>query len=280
MNIKSLSLSLLLAMFTGPALGWTITANFDSGALGTKADHGGDGFTGAGGQSTYTNEQFFRGGQAAKLTIDKGQTGYGNWGGEFVFPQKVVRGQTIWYQVYTYFPAGFDYYSYGEGGRLKFMRIQTLTSSGSNEGYDDIYIDHKGSPSPFKWIFEGAQHWVNIGSAPKDLPAFGKWESYQERITLDTVPVDAGGKAEVFIWKDGKLLKHITDQQTLKTNTDYAGRALLFTYWNGGAPQTQSMYVDNITITTDTPKGIDANGNSMIPSLIQSPPAQMKIWIK
>jgi hypothetical protein len=275
MNLKSISFGLLLTSLTGPTLAWTVSADFDSGELGTKADRGGDGFSGAGGNSIYTNEQTVSG-NAAKLTIEKGSTGYGRWGGGFMFPEKIGSGDTIWYQVYTYFPVGFDHYSYSEGNRLKFLRIHTKSSSGSNHGYVDFYIDRHDNPNAFKWIYEGAAQWRNVGN-PEDLIVLGQWESYQMRVTFDDVPRDLGGNAEVYIWKNGTLLQHITNRKTLKTDTDYSDRALLFTYWNGGSPKTQSMYVDNITLTTETPAGFDAQGTALIPSPIPNPPAKINI---
>lgn len=271
MNFKLLSFGLALSTLAVPALAWTLSADFDSGQLGSQADQGGDGLSGAGGNTIYTDEQAVSG-QAAKLTIEEGDTGYGRWGGELTFPEKAVSGDTIWYQVFTYFPQGFDHYSYGEGNRLKFLRIHTLSSSGNNRGYIDLYIDMKGSYNPFKWIYEGGLVWRDIGT-PEDMIVLGTWESYQMRVTLDDVAVDSGGKAEAYIWKNGELLRHITDQKTLTSDSDYSPRALLFTYWNGGAPKTQSMYVDNITITTDTPTGTDSFGNAMISTSIANPPA-------
>lgn len=274
MNLKFLSFGILLTALSAPAMAWTISADFDSGQLGTKADAGGDGFHGAGGNSIYTDEQVISG-QAARLTIEEGSTGYGAWGGEFIFPEKLVSGDTIWYQVYTYFPIGFDHYSYSEGGRLKFLRIHTSSASGQNHGYIDLYIDRKDDPNPFKWLYEGEAMWRNVGK-PEDLIVLGTWESYQMRVTLDDVPLDAGGLAQVHIWKNGQLLQHITNRKTLKTDSDYSNRALLFTYWNGGSPKTQSMYVDNITLTTERPSGLDAQGNYMLPSLIPNPPGRIE----
>lgn len=274
MNLKSLSLSMLLIALSTPAFAWTISADFDSGELGTQADRGGDGFHGAGGNSMYTDEQAISG-HAARLTIEEGSTGYGSWGGEFIFPGKLVSGDTIWYQVHTYFPIGFDHYSYSGGGRLKFLRIQTSSSTGQNQGYVDLYIDKKDDPNPFKWIYEGESVWRNVGK-PEDLIVLGTWESYQMRVTFDDVALDSGGLAEAYIWKNGQLLQHITDQKTLTTESDYSSRALLFTYWNGGSPKTQSMYVDNITLTTDRPSGLDAQGNYMLPSLIPNPPGRIE----
>lgn len=267
MNYIIFPLFLVLSSLAFPALAWTVSADFDSGQVGNQADRGGDGLTGAGGNTIYTTEQAVSG-QAAKLTIERGETGYGKWGGELTFPRKAVSGDTIWYQVHTYFPEGFDHYSYGEGNRLKFLRIHTLSSSGDNRGYIDLYIDMKGSYNPFKWIYEGALRWHDVGE-PEDMIVLGSWESYQMRVTLDDISVDSGGQAEIYIWKNGRLLEHFTDRRTLTSDTDYAPRALLFTYWNGGAPKTQSMYVDNITITTDRPSGKDSNGIAMVPSMIQ-----------
>lgn len=252
---------------------WTLHADFDSGAIGTKADKNSDGFTGAGGGSLYSDETAIRG-NSAKLHIEEGKTGYGSWGGEFIFPEKAVRGDTLWYQVHVYFPEGFDHYAYGEGGRLKFLRIQTKSASNKNHGYLDIYIDKKGSNVPFKWIYEGAPSWANVGE-PNDQIVKGKWESYQMQVTLDNVPRSVGGLAEVRIWKNGELLTHITEKQTLKESTDYSKRALLFTYWNGGSPKTQSMYADQITITNERPSDTDREGNSRLRSQVTNPPARL-----
>lgn len=273
-----LAITVLASIISTKTLAWTISADFDSGKLGTQADNGVDGFDGAGGNSIYTNEQTLRGGQAAKLTIEEGKTGYGTWGGEFTFPSKPGRGDKIWYQFHMYVPQDFDHYSYGEGGRLKVMRIQTKSSSGSNHGYLDLLIDQKGTENPFKWIYEGENVWRDIGE-PKDMIVKERWESYQMAATLDTVPVDSGGQAEVRIYKNGKLLRHITDRRTLVDNTDNATRALLFTYWNGGAPKTQSLYVDEITITTETPSYRGADGYPQIPNALGdlgSPPSSIE----
>lgn len=271
MRLTTFSSLLFVALASQSALAWTIKADFDSGEIGTKADRGGDGFSGAGGLSYYSSEQAVNG-QSAKLTIQEGSTGYGSWGGEFIFPEALTKGDTVWYQVYTYFPVGFDHYAYGEGGRLKFLRLQTKSASGNNHGYVDLYIDRKNDPIPFKWIYEGAARWKNVGE-PSDIITPGRWESYQMRVTFDNIPVSSGGTAEVLVWKNGRLMQHITDTPTLREATDIANRALLFTYWNGGAPKTQSMYVDEITLTTESPHSSDTYGNQLIGGSIPNPPA-------
>jgi hypothetical protein len=69
-----------------------------------------------------------------------------------------------------------------------------------------------------------------------------------------------GGTARARLYKNGKLLKDIQDQETLMTATSRATDFYLFTYWNGGAPKSESMFIDSMTVTTDTPSNRDANG--------------------
>lgn len=271
--VKKLISGLVATFFALSAVSasaWTIHADFDQGEIGSQADGGGDGFHGAGGLSTYSSDQKLKN-RSARIAIKEGTTGYGSWGGEFRFPEKAYKGETIWFSVHTYMPEDFDHHAYGEGSRLKFLRIQTLSSSGSNHGYNDLYFDQKGSEYPFKWIYEGASQWVNVGS-DKDRPKKESWESYEMAVTLDTVPVSEGGQAKIRIWKNGSLLKEILDKTTLRDDQGYSNRALLFTYWNGGAPKDQHMYVDEVVITNEQPTNTDDNGNHYVGSLIKKRP--------
>ncbi|MDQ2076169.1 hypothetical protein [Marinimicrobium sp. ABcell2] len=269
-KIKALVLGIAIACLSVGAQAWTIHASFDEGEVGAVADKANDGFHGAGGQSTYSNEQKLKN-NSARISIREGETGYGSWGGEFMFPERVYKGSTIWFLVHIYMPEDFDHHSYGEGNRLKFLRIQTLSATGSNHGYNDLYYDQKGAGQPYKWIYEGESRWVNVGSS-ENPPQKEAWQSYEMAVTLDNVPVSEGGSAKVRIWKNGLLLKEILDRKTLREADDYSNRALLFTYWNGGAPQDQHMYVDEITITVEEPVNADAHGNPHIGGLLKYRP--------
>jgi hypothetical protein len=258
-----------IVMASAQVNAWKFHASFDNGTLGQKADNGGDGFHGAGGRSVYTDEQKLKG-QAVKMQIQKGEEGYGNWGGVFPYP-KTYKGETIWFLVHTYMPLEFDHYAYSAGNRLKFLRLQTLTAAGNNIGYNDIYFDMKSASNPFAYIYEGENAWVTIGGA-SEYPVKDTWESYEIAVTLDNVSVDNGGKGQVRFWKNGVLLKNITNRITLRDANAYSDRALLFTYWNGGSPKDQFMYADEITVTNEQPSQVDAQGNRYVGGLLKQRP--------
>ena len=97
--------------------------------------------------------------------------------------------------------------------------------------------------------------WVNGVKAT--VSGNGNWAA-------SNVPVSKGGTAEVRFWKNGALMADLTDRITLGAASDVSDQTNLFTYWNGGAPATQSMYVDDVILTTDTPSAKDAAGHPYI----------------
>ncbi|MBW3225626.1 polysaccharide lyase [Marinobacter adhaerens] len=233
---------------------------FEQGAIGSKATGNAQNFDGAAGGSFITDEKVLNGEKAAKLTVTGGSTAFGEWGGIINFPEALGKGEEVWFSVNTFFPEGFDYDSSGEGWHLKFLRVHTSTTSGENRGYNDWYLNPEGSTIPHKYICECQQRWFDFGTRSEEIQR-GQWESYEMYIKFDDVPQDEGGTALVRVWKNGKLLREITGAKTLYGPDDISSRAHLFTYWNGGAPKTQFMYVDDIIITNETPNFRDAFGN-------------------
>ena len=150
-----------------------------------------------------------------------------------------------------------------EGGRLKFLRMHVENSQGDNRGYNDIYIDAKNAASAFKFIYEGEQRWVDLGEKSL-LPKFNQWESYEFYVKFHHKSKDDGGEAVIRFWKNGKLIKEITNRKTLVDPTDSSGRTHIFTYWNGGSPKTQFMYIDNLVLSSKTPPDTDEFGNVFI----------------
>ena len=262
MNSKVLhccSVLTLIAGFSANVAAWTETRNFNGGPIGEKVN------LGAGGRSVYDDEHVLEGDRAAKMTALEGDTGFGQWGGVINHPAPLHQGDEIWFRVSFYFPEGFDYYSYGEGGRLKVFRVHMSTPDGAHHGYSDVLIDRPDSP--WAWIFglEGSgQGLSGIGTKKEDLPKFERWETYEWYMKFDPVSKADGGQAIIRFWKNGKLVKEITDKKTMRESTDVADSALLFTYWNGGSPKTQSLWVDDMVLTSDKPAAKDEFGNAYI----------------
>ena len=73
------------------------------------------------------------------------------------------------------------------------------------------------------------------------------------------------GKGIIRIWRNGVLIISDTKHATLPNKSSAAADTALFmTYWNGGAPQKQIQYIDDVVITSDEPSNGDADGNHMI----------------
>lgn len=253
----------ILASSTSMAHAWKLDLNFNNGTIGTSVNSNPGSLMEAGGNTLYTTEQSYEGGKAVEMNIAKGETAWGFWGGVINHPTQLKKGNEIWFRVRTYFPVGFNYDSYGEGGHLKFLRIHTQTPGGENEGSNDWYINPKGSDIAHKFIFEGEQWWATISNRETAI-VLGKWETYEFYVKFDNVPVSAGGTARIRAWKNGELLADITDRKTLTYANSVSDRTHLFTYWNGGAPQTQKMFVDDIVLTSDVPAGRDSKNNPYV----------------
>jgi len=77
--------------FSSHALAWTIKADFEDGTVGARAESPTDAFHMAAGRSYYANTPALSGNQSASVSVKKGETGYGVWGGGFTFPQKLKK---------------------------------------------------------------------------------------------------------------------------------------------------------------------------------------------
>jgi hypothetical protein len=193
-----------------------------------------------------------------------------------MLPTNLNKGSEIWVRVHTFFPSDFDYNSTSNGSKLKFLRVHTASGDdgrdGScvpkNEGYNDWYIypdTQFFGDSPFGFIKECQGKWGNFGSFKNGMSIKkGVWETYEMYIKLDNVSAAQGGGGMVRVWRDDELLGEFNDMQTLMTPKSYADSFLLFTYWNGNAPKTQHMYIDDLVITNEKPSSVDKFGNPRI----------------
>lgn len=246
---------LVIAIFFGAsganAGNWDVLRDFNSGTAGSVTQGKSDGFDSDAGASYYSTAQSYEGGQSVQLNITQGTTAFGSWGGIINFPAPVAKGGDIWLQLYIYIPSDFII-STPTNGSLKFVRIATATSTGSNGGYNDIQmIDDANQKNAFRMLKEGQAIWFPFG-APNSLVR-DKWHRISIHLHMDTVPKSSGGTAQVQFWMDGALLTDGVGMQTLSNATDVAKAFYLFTYWNGSAPQTQHLWVDKIQISNYQP---------------------------
>jgi len=212
---------------------------FNNGPIGDQVTE-----LGAAGGTFYTSEQSYEGNQAAVLNAREADSGFGYWGGivSFQNDELFYKGDEVWIQVKTFFPAGFDYTA---NPRLKFLRVRTTSPTQANQGYNDWYINPPESEeSPFFFIKEREDNWAPFGEE-SDKIQFDVWETYEMYIKFDHNYINEGGQANVKMWKNGKLLADIKNRRTLEDETSYANGFYLFTYWNPGVGRTKSLTFSN-----------------------------------
>lgn len=242
--------------------GFTLTLGFERGAPGA-APEGPDAFDELASGASYTREQHYAGEQSAALRVEKGTDGWESFGGRRFLPaqHRVGRGGELWIRVRVFFPPGF---SFAADPWLKFLRVDTGRGD-THEGYDDWYLDDPDAGDPAHvFISEVSGEPSRRCGRSTDGPRRGRWETYEMYLRFDDVAARAGGSARVRFWKDGLLLCDIDDLATLATPSSSASAFLFSTYWNGGAPRTQQMYLDDVVITSRRPAARDAHGNPQL----------------
>ena len=153
------------------------------------------------------------------MSIDEGETGYGNWGCGFEYPTNLVKGESIHCQFSLYFPEDFDWTAPGEGGRLKLFRLHTQSSVGANEGYNDMLMENTSFWGESR--DGGLYHAIEIpwsGATEIDENVVkGVWETFEYRVDYDDVPLDSGGIGRTRIWRNKSgVMTLIADRQTNK----------------------------------------------------------------
>ena len=255
--------SILTAVFllgAGQASAWTVKADFDSGTTGSKAQ-GTSGFDYAGTATLFSTDKATSGSKSAKMTWTEGDAGWGVAHGEFTYPSVVTNGGEVWAKGNFYFATPWSWTS--SSVTEIFRGVHVTTSSGNNVGSHSILADSSGNIIMFNGLAD-----AQISTGVKfDLNAWQTIEMYVKLSTSDPI---------FRIWKNGSLIYESRSQTTLGSSTNRADFAYIMTNWNGGAPQSQVQYIDDLIITTDKPAQVDSEGNPMIGSSnVVSPAAMM-----
>ena len=260
----SVFLFVYLVTFSGNSQAWSRVIDFNDGSVGASVQTTG-GLDDAGGGTKFSNEVTLDGTLSAKMSIAEGAEGFGSWGGILNFPSDLRTGDEFWVQFYMYIPESF-YISTPSNGSLKFLRIRTATTGGSNGGYNDFQImdDGTNADAVYRFIKEGVwdRGWMQIGKASersKLLPR-NRWFKVELALSFGVSPVSEGGNSYVRYWVNDELVWNGNYAQTLSGSGHIADALYIFTYWNGKAPKTQSLYIDNIVMTSSTPQNRDSQG--------------------
>ncbi len=273
-----LSTALFASVFSLNAAAWVVKIDCNEGVNGQYVQQSSalNHFSDASSKTQYTTEKSVEGGMGCKLNVRGGTSGWAEFGGRRMLPTNLYKGSEIWVRVHTLFPTDFDYNSTSRGSKLKFLRVHTKSGDSGidgscvpkNEGYNDWYIYPNTKvfgDVPFGFIKECHDKWREFGSFDKGISIKkGVWETYEMYIKLDNVSSAQGGGGMVRVWKDNELMGEFNDIQTLMTEKSFADAFLLFTYWNGNAPKTQHMYIDDLIITNEKPSSVDEFGNARI----------------
>lgn len=241
---------------------WVIDENFDSQAAGDGCPlFWADSVSVE--QRAISTDQSASGSNSCKLGINEGEF---NWGGGINLPSALHAGDEVWVRFRLYIPQGFDFNSYSAGNHLKFMRMTQRNDSGGT-GRLDWYWYPEGSASPYAAILEqddcSTDCWQLFGSTDNG-PNRGSWETYEMHVKFDHVAVIDGGQGRVRTWKNGKLIGDLTDRPTMWGDANRITNLFIFSYWNGGSPQTQHLYLEDLVVTNVVPGSKDSSGNPYI----------------
>jgi len=252
-----------VASSTDPT-GIFLNESFESYSLGSDPDAI-SGFSEVTSGSVISDEQAFSGTKSYKDVSRT--TGSTEWANGFIhsIPSDLVQGDEAWVRMHIYIPAGSDITAPGEGDRLKWLRWRTESYVGANTGYSDVYY-HK-LLCEWRYIKEVTNSWkvlaTGVGGAA-DME-YGKWVTWEFYTKFHTT---AG---IIRMWKDGVYINEFTDITTLTTATDTVTSMYFRTYWNGGIPEQQDWYYDNVAIalngagrTDSTQLNTDSEGNLFI----------------
>lgn len=192
-------------------------------------------------------------------------------------------GDDIWVSWYQYFPTGFIFANgingdaNGGAAAIKWLRLQF---EGTSERIT-LGVHATGgwtggaalTEMQYDWVIGEAMDWVNrhgsqanffdTETTPK-IP-LQQWHQVQMHVHLSAGDsVNADGDGFIRTWVDDTYLGQINHNTMPISGTSNLKSIWMGDYWNGGAPQTQSWYVDRVRIADSAPSTLDAGGRPYI----------------
>ena len=234
----------------------------------------------------------------AELSIESGSDGgagggtgpNGGFGGGFASTINashpvVAKGEEMWWGMMIYVPTGFKFTtnttvglkgcrfghpsSYGVGKVEHHFNYDGTT--GANSGIN-ILTELQGSSDPYqvhtqdRVLIPGQWNWIEFYLKPSDI-----YTDCVRRVWInDQMVIErVGGTATK--WHDGtwQTQTHDINEKLLVDAAASLTGQMLFTYWNGGAPQTQKLWIQRIVMhkTLADLSTTDEFGNKLIGSV-------------
>jgi hypothetical protein len=235
--------------FSGEALAWTTSADFEAGTEGQLAQ-GASGFAYAGSATTFSSDKTVNGTKSAKVIWPQGSNGWTIAHGELPLKSNVTNGQEIWMRGYYYFRSPWSWNT-----EVKIQRLGVMFQNGTHTGW--ISILAQGNTFVLSIETDESQAWEDARvPANFDIDVWQCVELYVNFSTSNPI---------VRIWKNGVLVKEERKYIVMRDPSSYIGRTMILSQWNDPqCPQTQTLYLDDFIITTDRPSQVDNKGNPMI----------------
>jgi hypothetical protein len=252
--MRNLLLILLLAPATAGA--FTLSLDIESVASGDKYESNGFGpFS----DTIVTDKRSYSGDKSLRMAVAEDEFGWSDWGAILDLPRDLTARDEFWVSLSMYVPEDFTIKTYSNGS-LKFLRL-----NGTN-GYYDLQITNDGSSQNgvYRMILDGeqGQGWFYAGDTNERAQLFprGRWFQVQWYVSLS--PDASGGTTR--LWIDGTFIAEHQGIRTLNSVGDTVDDLFFFTWWNEGSPRDQHVFLDSVTLTSETPAGRDASGRPVI----------------
>lgn len=282
---------LLLVNFDGLSNGQSVSAATGGSVAGKRFSSWGtyaDGF----GSRAVTGLAYPGHSSSAELSIESGSDGneipggtgnngeFGGNVGSSIFPE-VHEGEEIWIGTLLYVPTGFNWTTdivpglkgirLGQPGTTAKIEHHFGRSGGVNTGINLLseiqpVSDAFGVHALDRVVISGQWNWVEIyvkASATAANCVRRAWindEMVIERVAGVNTKYHAAGS-----WQ---TQTHSVSERILTDSSNFLNSMMLFTYWNGGAPQNQALNTQKIVIhkTVADLSATDEFGNKMIGS--------------
>ncbi|HAR41713.1 MAG TPA: hypothetical protein DCS07_03650 [Bdellovibrionales bacterium] len=249
--------ALAVLCFPALALAWTVTADFDNTGFSGSGSFSGNN----GSYVTVSTDRAAYGTKSAKMYMSKGD---GGTYGSLTHPL-VTTGAEVWARAYYYFASPW---SWGNAINAPDSAIKV---------FRPIHFEVPPDQSWYLSVFGNSYNQIMLSNEAGDAQPrasvgfdIDKWQCIDMYVKLSAT------QGIFRIWKNEQLIVEDIASRTMPfAGAVSDGIAYVMSNWNNGTAQAQTMYVDEVIITTERPSKVDANKYPLI-GYVGAPTAQPK----